>query len=160
MTQDLFNIIGGPAQPVAEQLAIQHLMNQYCHLVDRGSVEEIAALFSEDGVLLPLHEGEDRIVGRAAIRAWYRDYDDRVRANRRHRRHRITVPFVIVDGDRATAQSYLDSSAVLIDEGVINVSAGRYDDELVKVDGQWLFQERAIHINHIHKIPAFEENPE
>ncbi|MDP6873548.1 MAG: hypothetical protein QF521_08475 [Alphaproteobacteria bacterium] len=40
---------------------------------------------------------------------------------------------------------------------MIQVSAGRYEDKLAKVDGGWLFRERIIFINHIHTIDAFTE---
>ena len=156
MTGTEFKMTGGPDQPVADQLAIQSLLNQYCHVVDRGTVDEIAALFAEDAILRPLHEGGEIFEGRAAIRAWFESYDKRVRAAQRYRRHRNSVPFVTVDGDAATAECYLDSSAVMIAEGVINVSAGRYEDKLVKVDGRWFFKDRTIIINHIHAIAPFE----
>ncbi len=156
MPRTEFKQIGGPDQPVADQLAILSLLNQYCHVVDRGTAEEIAALFAEDAILRPSHEGPEIFQGRAAIRAWYESYDKRVRAGRRCRLHRITVPFVIVQGDTATAECYLDSTAVLIADDVINVSAGRYEDKLVKVAGQWLFQDRTIIINHVHTIADFE----
>jgi ketosteroid isomerase-like protein len=151
-----YYMASGPDQPVADQLAIVSLLNQYCHVVDRGTVDEIAALFADDAILRPLHEGGDIFEGRAAIRAWFESYDKRVRAARRYRRHRISVPFITVKGDAATAECYLDSSAVLIAEGVINVSAGRYEDKLVKMDGRWFFKDRTIIINHVHIIATFE----
>ncbi len=157
MSDSEFKIIGGPDQPVADYLAVLACLNQYCHLVDRGEVEEIVALFAEDAVLRPLYQGEARFEGRAAIRAWYQDYDKEVRAGRRHRRHRITAPFVSIDGGAASATCYLDSSAVMIATNVIKVSAGRYEDKLVKVDGTWLFKERVIILNHIHTIEKFDE---
>ena len=88
MSDGEFKMVDGPHQPVEDQLAIHLLLNQYCHVVDRGTVDEIAALFSEDGILRPLHEGPEIFEGRDAVRAWYEDYDKRVRAGRRHRRHR------------------------------------------------------------------------
>ncbi|MBT4491290.1 MAG: nuclear transport factor 2 family protein [Rhodospirillaceae bacterium] len=157
MSDGEFKMVDGPHQPVEDQLAIHLLLNQYCHVVDRGTVDEIAALFSEDGILRPLHEGPEIFEGRDAVRAWYEDYDKRVRAGRRHRRHRITVPFITITGDTATVECCLDSSCVLIATNVISVSAGRYEDKLVKVAGQWLFKERAIYINHIHQVEAFRE---
>ncbi len=146
-----------PVQPVADHLGVMNCLNQYCHLVDRGSVDEIVALFAEDAVLLTPYQGNGRFAGRPAIRAWYENYDREVRNARRHRRHRITSPFITIRGDEATAVCYLDSSAVLIASNVINVSSGRYDDKLVKVNGTWLFKERVININHVHRIESFEE---
>lgn len=159
MSESRFKLVGGPDQAVADHLAVLSCLNQYCHLVDRGTVDQIAALFAEDGVLLPLYLGAARYEGRAAIRAWYENYDQEVRAGRRHRRHRITSPFVIVDGVEARATCYLDSSTVLTASNIIKVSAGRYEDKLVKRDGIWLFKERIIILNHIHSIEQFDELP-
>ena len=157
MSDTEFKIVDGPEQPVADQLASTSLLNQYCHAVDRGSVDEIVALFAEDAVLLTPYQSDGRFAGRAAIRAWYENYDSEVRAGRRYRRHRISVPFIRIDRDRATAVCYLDSSAVIGDPSFINVSGGRYDDKLSKVDGIWLFQERVINIHHVHTIGEFTE---
>ncbi len=157
MSENGFKIVRGPEQPVADQLAVLSCLNQYCHLVDRGEVDEIAALFAEDGVLRPAYQGDARFEGRAAIRAWYQKYDREVRAGRRHRRHRITAPFVRIEGNDARAWCYLDSSALIIAANVIKVSAGRYEDRLIKVDGTWLFKERVIILNHIHTIDGFDE---
>ncbi|MFP6709053.1 MAG: nuclear transport factor 2 family protein [Alphaproteobacteria bacterium] len=157
MAELAFAIQGGGDQPVADQMAIHSLLNQYCHVVDRGTVDEIAALFCEDAILRPLHEGPEVFEGRAAIRAWYDSYDKRVRVGRRHRLHRISVPFIVVDGATARVDCYLDSTAVLVATNVISVSAGRYEDKLVKADGRWLFRDRTIIINHVHRIETFEE---
>ena len=159
MSNNEFKIVGGPDQPVADHLAVLSCLNQYCHLVDRGGVDEIAALFAEDAVLRPLYQGETPVTGRAAIRGWFQNYDTEVRAGRRHRRHKIASPFVKIDGDQASAWCYLDSSTVVIATNLIQVSAGRYEDKLIKLDGTWLFRERAIILNHIHTIDGFDEIP-
>ncbi|MDP6691064.1 MAG: nuclear transport factor 2 family protein [Alphaproteobacteria bacterium] len=157
MPEARFELMDVADQPVADHLALLSLLNQYCHLVDRGGVDDIAALFAEDAVLWPAYQGEARIEGRTAIRAWFQNYDDNVRSGRRHRRHKISSPIVKIDGDAAEAWCYLDSSTVLTADNVIQVSAGRYEDKLAKVDGGWLFRERIIFINHIHTIDAFTE---
>ncbi|MDP7548007.1 MAG: nuclear transport factor 2 family protein [Alphaproteobacteria bacterium] len=159
MSESAFKLAGGPDQPVADYLAVLSCLNQYCHLVDRGGVDEIAALFAEDAALRPLYQGETPVTGRAAIRAWFQNYDDEIRAGRRHRRHKITSPFVKIDGDAAIAWCYLDSSTVIIATNRMQVSAGRYKDKLVKVEGTWLFKERVIILNHIHMIDGFGEIP-
>ncbi len=159
MPESKFKVVGGPDQPVADHLAVLSCLNQYCHLVDRGEVDEIAALFAEDAVLRPLYQGETPVTGRAAIRAWFQNHDDEIRAGRRHRRHKITSPFVKIDGDEASAWCYLDSSTVIIATNLMQVSAGRYEDKLVKVQGTWLFKERVIILNHINMIDGFDEIP-
>ena len=53
------------ASPVVEDhLAIQQLLHKYCHVVDRGTADEVADLFHRTGVLLPRHESDERYEGR------------------------------------------------------------------------------------------------
>ena len=161
MSDNKFKMVDGLDQPVSDYLAIMQCLNQYCHVVDRGSVEQIVAMFTDDAVLLTPYQNNDgfggKFEGRAAIRTWYEDYDRDVRAGRRRRRHKISVPFITIDGETATSVCYLDSSTVLESANTLQVSSGRYDDKLVKSDGTWLFQERVINIHHVHQVEAFDE---
>ena len=157
MPDDRFKVVAGPDQPVADNLAITQCLNQYCHLVDRGSVDEIVALFADDPLLRTPYQNNGEFEGRAAISAWYEAYDVEVRTHRRHRRHKISVPFITIDGNTATCTCYLDSSTVIKDTNELQVSSGRYDDKLSKIGGTWLFQERVINIHHIHRVATFDE---
>lgn len=136
------------AQASADVTAIEQLLNRYCHTVDRASAEEVAALFHADAVLLPVYEGDARHAGRAAILAWYQGYGSAVKGAVDHLRHRISCPWIRVDGDTATAVCYLDADSVNKQTGATTLSQGRYEDRLVRHDGQWLFLERAIHVHN------------
>ena len=127
---------------------IQNLLNQYCHAVDRGSVDDILAVFHRDAVLRPRYLGEDVHNGIDAIRAWYTDYDRKVRSTVNPMRHKITAPYVQVDGDRATSVSYLDADFVSNANGEMGVATGRYEDQLVKDQGRWWISERVILVDH------------
>lgn len=123
---------------------IQNLLNQYCHAVDRGSVDDIMAVFHRDAILRPVYLGDDRHSGRDAIRAWYSDYDRKVRSTVNPMRHKITAPFIEVDGDRATAVCYLDADFVSNATGEMGVATGRYEDQLLRDEGRWWIHERVI----------------
>ncbi len=127
---------------------IQNLLNQYCHAVDRGSVEDILEVFHRDAVLAPRYLGEDTHRGRDAIRAWYTDYDRKVRSTVDPMRHKITAPYIRVDGERATAVCYLDADFVSNANGEMGVATGRYEDVLVKDEGRWWIAERVIIVDH------------
>ncbi|HLG67683.1 MAG TPA: nuclear transport factor 2 family protein [Acidimicrobiales bacterium] len=112
---------------------IRDLMARYAHYYDTGRAEEWAGLFTEDGSITigdaPPTAGRDALLAMAAA------------VVPRSRHHFIVNEAIDVDGDRARGESSL-----LLSQGQppTFVMAGRYDDELVKVAGQWLFRSRRV----------------
>ena len=125
-------------------IGIQQLLFRYCHVVDRGTVEEIAALFHPGAVLLPVYESDKRYEGRASIQGWYERYDQQLRKRVRFLRHKIESPVIDVTGDDATSVCYLDADAITISTDKPVVVLGRYDDRLVRHESSWYFMERKI----------------
>jgi SnoaL-like domain len=58
-------------------------------------------------------------------------------------RHKIFEPLLTVTGNTATAATYFDADSVE-ENGAVRIVTGRYDDLLVKEQGQWFFKERTI----------------
>ena len=136
---------------------IQNLLNQYCHAVDRGSVDDIVAVFHRDAVLAPRYLGDEVHKGSEAIRAWYSNYDRKVRATVHPMRDKITAPYIQVDGDHATAVCYLDADFVTNAGGDMGVATGRYEDKLVKDGGRWWIAERVIIVDHSVRLATPDE---
>ena len=111
-------------------------------------IAEILAVFHRDAVLEPRYLGDERHEGIEAIRAWYTDYDRKVRSTVNPMRHKITAPFIEVEGERATAVCYLDADFVSNASGEMGVATGRYEDRLVKDGDRWWIAERAIIVDH------------
>src|SRR5262245_47253975 len=86
-----------------DHLAILQLLHRYCHVVDRGTADEVAELFHQDGVLLPRFESEERCEGREAVRGWYARYMENFRAKVRYLRHKIETPVIQLSGNDATS---------------------------------------------------------
>jgi len=118
--------------------AIRDLARRYAHYVWRKDVNGAIGLFTEDGVM----DTGDRppIKGRAALADSYKAM--------------ITgpdfLPFVHnhlieLDGNRATGICYLDLRAAV--EGRSMIGAGYYDDEYVRVNGEWKFRARKLTMN-------------
>jgi hypothetical protein len=136
-------------------LAIQQLLHKYCHVVDRGTVDEIAELFHQDAILLPAYEGDERYVGREAIRGWYANYDKTLRSNVRFLRHKIESALIEVSGNEATSVCYLDADAIPKESNEPMIVFGRYDDKLIRDQGQWWFKERKIIVYYSHSIVKY-----
>lgn len=128
----------------ADVIAIQQVLHRYCHVVDRGTVDEVAALFHPDAVLLPAYESDKRYEGREAIRGWYANYDNTLRSGVKFLRHKIESPVIDVSGDEAVSTCYLDADAITASTDKPMIVFGRYDDRFVKDGGRWYFKERKI----------------
>jgi hypothetical protein len=56
--------------------------------------------------------------------------------------HRISNAAITVTGDRASARTYVDMVGMSPDGASGVTSIGRYDDELVRMDGGWRITRR------------------
>ena len=149
-----------------DRALIEDLQARYLFALDFRDPEAYAATFAEDGVL---DYGAGKIRGRAAIAAMVADMregDSEQRAADRSGlrpaagRHNISNIVVEIDGDRATGTAYWfhmgndnpDRSAQLN-------SFGHYEDELVRIDGEWLFSLRKIYNEQVEPWAAGLDNP-
>jgi uncharacterized protein (TIGR02246 family) len=116
---------------------IRELLARYCFALDADRFEEMAALFTPDGVW---QTAFGTGTGRAGIVAQARS----IATGPRPRRVHLTTNIVIdLDGDTATARS----NWALVQntpDGPAIASAGAYLDRLTKLDGRWLFKHRTI----------------
>ena len=127
---------------LAAREAIRETLARYAHLVDRGRLDDVAALFTEDAVLEAGDEPPAR--GRAAIRALFAGFGTRLAAGGRARiRHHVsTIAIAFEDPRTATAESYF---LAVLDTGPDHW--GRYRDRLVLRDGRWLFAQRRVRVD-------------
>ena len=118
--------------------AISDMMFRYAELFDTGQFDEFAALFEHGR----WHKAEP---GAAAARAWIEDnvqlYDGQTRT-----KHVTTNVVVDVDeGDgTARATAYVTIFQALPDFPLQPIFAGRYQDELRRIDGRWWWTNRAV----------------
>jgi 3-phenylpropionate/cinnamic acid dioxygenase small subunit len=116
---------------------IRELLARYCFALDADRFDEMAELFTTDGVW---ETAFGTGTGRAGIVAQARS----IATDERPRRVHLTTNIVIdVTEDTATARS----NWVLIQNspaGPVIGSGGEYADRLVKTGGQWLFRHRRI----------------
>lgn len=149
-----------PSSWAEDQLAILQLLHKYCHAVDRGTAEDVAALFHERGVLLPRFESDKRYEGREAVYGWYARYMENFRAKVRFLRHKIESPVIEINGNAATSVCYLDADSIANVNNVASVAFGRYDDALIKDGGRWWFKERTIIVYYSYPLATYREGRE
>ncbi|HUF71428.1 MAG TPA: nuclear transport factor 2 family protein [Gammaproteobacteria bacterium] len=162
-------LAAGPAaaDTYAEDRAeIEDLQARYMFALDFRDPEAYAATFTEDGVL---DYGAGKIRGREAIAAMVRGMRESAAEQRAEDtsglrpaagRHNITNIVIEIDGDRATdTANWFHMGNDNPDRAAQLNSFGHYEDELVKVDGEWLFSLRKIYNEQVEEWVGGLENP-
>jgi hypothetical protein len=154
-----------------DRAAIIDMQNRYVVAMDYFDADGYAAVFAEDGVL-DWARGE--VVGRPAIREFMATgtYDLRklnfVAAQTPDGkewpsavRHLVTNQVIELNGDSARVISYWMNYANNADRRKIEwLSYGSWDDELVKIEGKWLFKRHKIYNEtNPNRFTAGEQSP-
>jgi SnoaL-like domain len=117
-----------------DRALIENLQARYLFALDFKDHDLYVTTFTTDGIL---DVGNGLVVGREAIKAAV--------ANMPGGRHHITNLVLRVDGNRATGRAawmHTGKNA----EGRMTIGGyGHYEDDLVKVNGEWLFARRRIY---------------
>jgi ketosteroid isomerase-like protein len=127
-------------QELVDREAIRDLPLKYCHYVWKKDVPAIVNLFTEDGEFdaggaAPAAKGREALL---------KAYQEGLGALDPHPFIHNHV-FTLQGTDRATGNCYLDLRAVR--DGQSLFGSGYYDDEYVKVGGEWKFRSRKFHIH-------------
>jgi uncharacterized protein (TIGR02246 family) len=149
-----------------DRAAIEDLQARYLFALDFRDAERYAATFTEDGLL---DYGAGEIRGRQAIADMVRGLADRARAQAAEDtsglrpaagRHHITSIVLRVDGNRATGRAYwFHTGNSNPERSAAITSFGHYEDEMVRVDGAWLFSSRKIYNEQVADWAATGGNP-
>lgn len=165
-----------PAQPqqsseAEDRLAILEMQNRYIVAMDYFDADGYAAVFAEDGIL-DWARGE--VIGRPAIREFMATgtYDLRKLNFQPAQtqdgkewppavRHLVTNQVIELNGDTARVVSYWMNYSNAADRRKIEwLSYGSWDDELVKINGEWLFKRHKIYNeNNPNRFTAGQVSP-
>src|SRR6267142_1512419 len=124
------------AEEAADRLAIRELFDAYAHCADRRDAEGQKALFTLDTRFAVYMDGEGSeatyvLEGRDALTPVFADLN----------RYEVTTHFngqsaVVLDGDRATGESYTIAHHLFSEDGnrKIMIASLRYLDTFTKID--------------------------
>ena len=119
--------------PIEDRLAIRELHDAYCDAVLRRDPDDWGALWAEDAVWSLMGT---EVVGRDNIVNLWNGAMSQFDAV-----SFLGIPASLeVTGD--TASGRYQTHEILVEKGESRVAGGRYDDEFVKIDGQWLYSKR------------------
>ena len=119
--------------------AIKQLKARYCSLCDDGyDADGLAELFTEDAVwdggALGVAEGREKI----------RRFFQNTPKVMPFAVHMVMNPSIEVDGDSARGRWYLFQTATFKPADSAIWGSARYDEEYVRIDGEWKF--RSLHL--------------
>jgi len=133
-------------------IEIEQLLYRCCHAVDQGHLDNIMSLFHPKATLIINWEENGKYFGYDEIYQWFHNYTQVMKSAVKYLRHKITCPLIEVEGDEATALSYLDVDAAMEDTGQVIITVCRYEDKLTKIDGQWYLMEKSIFMDDTYTI--------
>jgi hypothetical protein len=140
-----------PDRVVDDRRQIAETLCRYASALDAKDEEGLRAVFADD---VEAHYGRrDAMHGVGEVVDWILGYG----RTQQWQHHHVSVYEVHVDGDSATALTYVTANqAPLTDPGLVSTTYGAYRDELRRIDGVWRVSRRSMDVFHRHalRIPA------
>ncbi len=123
---------------------------RYAQAVDRRNKELLLPLFAVDAKILAPGgievNGHEDLAGMPEMMAKMFECTQ----------HKIFNQTISIQNDTATGETYCTASHIKVVDGKREVEdwAIRYQDQYVKIDGQWLFQRRELIVDWVEVRPA------
>ena len=129
-----------------DRFALQDLMARYGWALDTGDIEAFVACFAPDGVMVEeVFEEPDVWSGTDGIRSLARHYA--AIPNFPGRQHWVgNTLYEAVGADRVHARSFAMVTECQGEPPYLLRFCGWYEDELVRLDGEWHFQRRTVRL--------------
>jgi ketosteroid isomerase-like protein len=133
-----------------DRAEIENLSNKYMVAVDAGDIETVMSTWAEDGVLVWVNGTEN---GKAAIRKAMSNFGGARKVDipegatsRPRTRHQIINHVIDVNGNTAKTTAYWFAFTNNTPQKDVQLLYfGHYEDDLVKVNGKWLFKKRHVY---------------
>src|SRR5580700_9805404 len=138
----------------ADRLAIRELVEAYAHCADRRDARGQMSLFTTDTHFVVYMNAKDpapsqELHSREALAPVFADLN----------KYEATMHFVgqstilTLTDNRATGEAYTLAHHLTIDGGKrsLMIAALRYSDQVVKIDGAWLFSERLLYVDWLEE---------
>jgi hypothetical protein len=142
MAEDVVTELRRRVAELEDERAVTRTMVRYAESLDYGDGEAWADTFTPDGLFDVRKRGEPLFAhsGTEALIAFANKHTS---APAVYHKHFLSVPSIVLDGDRATGRTYFTMLHER-DSGPIVLVFGRYLDELVRHEGTWRFSKRVV----------------
>jgi hypothetical protein len=133
----------------ADRLEIRELVDAYAHCADRRDAKGQMSLFTKDTHFVVFMDARSEKPSMELNRR-----DDLASVFNELNKYEATTHFigqstVVLDGERATGETYCIAHHVSASEGkrTLFIASLRYYDVFAKVEGKWLYAERKIMVD-------------
>ena len=124
-----------------DRLDVIDLIADYGFTLEAGDLDAFVNNFTPDGIW---QGGGGTHVGREAIKTFVAGLVAKKQDGPEGHRHILGIPRVTGDGERCQAQTYVIIPGEGQEDSISLISIGTYRDEIVKLDGKWLFAHRHL----------------
>jgi hypothetical protein len=131
------------ASVLEEKDAIHETIANYCFHFDGAEFDKWVELFADDGTFDAGQMGAHK--GKEALRAFLKNV--RLTNGSPMMKHCVMNEIIKVNGNEATAKSYIVLVRSKGEGALVNGLAGRYEDQLVKQGDRWLFKTCKVHFD-------------
>ena len=141
-------------EEAADRLAIRELVEAYAHCADRRDAKGQMALFTPDTHFVVYMNAKDpkpsqELHSREALAPVFADLN----------KYAATMHFVgqstilSISANRATGEAYTLAHHLTVENAKrrLMIATLRYSDQVVKIDGEWLFAERLLYVDWIEE---------
>lgn len=149
-----------------DRALIEDLQARYMFALDFKDVEAYLATFTKDGVLdigdgeIKGHDAIRKIIGGMPSAKTEPKEGNAAKLRPATGRHNISNIVIKVEGNKATGRAYWFHYGNNNPQRTATLdSYGHYEDEMIKIDGKWLFTKRRIYNEQVDKWAAKPGNP-
>ncbi|MCA8900959.1 MAG: nuclear transport factor 2 family protein [Hyphomonas sp.] len=128
---------------MSDRDAILTLLARYCFITDRGSADELAALFWED---CTVDFGGNVHEGREAAHKGFARWIGKMRDPVEGLRHILHTPLIEIAGDTASSEAYYDADCHSRKSGRAIRLRGLYRTAFERRDGDWRILRHEVQI--------------
>lgn len=130
-------------QEVLDRESIRDLGIRYCHVLWREELDEYPMLYTEDALLRWTNAGSTPVQGRAALREMIGPMVGNGKPRQFIHNHLVQL----TGPDTATGQCCVEVRLIM-DDGSEGYIVAYYEDEYVKLDGEWKFKLREVTLEY------------
>ena len=126
------------------------LVNKYARAVDRGQLESLCSIFTEDG---RIHGPGFEFQGRDGFTTMFAS----LARNFKVTQHRFFNQTITVEGDRASGETYAQAAHIVESpngDWVCHDWAIRYQDNFIRQQQEWKFTSRELVVDWTQTSPA------
>ena len=125
--------------PFEDRLCIHELVAAYADAITMRDAQGWKSLWAEDSEwCLPVVPGFESVKGREAI---FNAWNSSMELYSMQMIAQSSLGMLQINGDEAIGRAY-PRELMVKEDGTYTTDFGRYDDEYIKIDGQWLFKRR------------------